>query len=102
MNEWGAAELKLRDVTTFGPMMRRTLPGLEKSQTRGTQIHEPRRTRTLTIVWGTRATRVLLTSAGQELAAICGSNAVEGFFDFVCARWKAESLIAEEGAASAT
>ena len=59
VNEWGAAELKLRDVTTFGPMMRRTLPGLEKSQTRGTHIHKPRRTRTLTIVWETRASRLI-------------------------------------------
>ena len=36
---------------------------------------------------------VLLTKAGQELAAICGSNSVDGFYDFVHERWDETGLI---------
>ncbi len=37
--------------------------------------------------------KVLLTKAGKELATVCGSKPVEGFFQFVCERWKNQSLI---------
>lgn len=37
--------------------------------------------------------RVLLTQAGQEIAPICGSVPVDGFFDFVRERWTQRSLI---------
>lgn len=39
--------------------------------------------------------KVLLTKAGQELATVCGSKPVEGFFEFVRERWKHQSLIAQ-------
>lgn len=35
----------------------------------------------------------LLTQAGQELAPICGSRPVGGFFDYVYDRWAGESLV---------
>jgi hypothetical protein len=37
--------------------------------------------------------KVLLTKAGQELAPICASKSVDGFFDFVCERWARQSLV---------
>jgi hypothetical protein len=37
--------------------------------------------------------KVLFTRAGQELASVCGSKPVEGFFDFVYDRWASESLV---------
>lgn len=37
--------------------------------------------------------KVLLTRAGQELAPVCGSNPVDGFFDFVYDRWAGMSLV---------
>ncbi len=36
---------------------------------------------------------VLLTRAGQQLAHVCESKPVEGFFDYVKNRWVAESLL---------
>ncbi len=36
---------------------------------------------------------VLLTRAGQELARVCSSRPVDGFFNFVYDRWAAESLV---------
>jgi hypothetical protein len=36
---------------------------------------------------------VLFTRAGEELAHVCGSRPVEGFFDFVYDRWVSESLV---------
>jgi len=39
--------------------------------------------------------KVLLTKAGKELATVSGSKPVEGFFEFVCERWKNQSLIKE-------
>ena len=36
---------------------------------------------------------VLLTKFGQDLAPICGSQPVEGFFEFVYDKWAVESLI---------
>lgn len=36
---------------------------------------------------------VLLTRAGQQLAPVCGSTPVEGFFDFVYDRWASQSLV---------
>jgi hypothetical protein len=48
--------------------------------------------------------KVLLTRAGHELALVCGSTPVEGFFDFVYERWERQSLVpkrkAEEKAAA--
>jgi hypothetical protein len=38
---------------------------------------------------------VSFTRAGIELATVCGSKPVDGFFDFVCERWKHQSLILE-------
>ena len=35
----------------------------------------------------------LLTQSGQELAPICGSTPVEGFFEYVYDRWAGESLV---------
>ncbi len=35
----------------------------------------------------------LLTQSGRELALICGSTPVEGFFDYVYDRWAGESLV---------
>lgn len=37
--------------------------------------------------------RVILTRAGQQLAPVCGSKPVEGFFDFVYDRWAGQSLV---------
>ena len=37
---------------------------------------------------------IKLTLAGQELASICGSTLVEGFFEYVYDRWAGESLVA--------
>lgn len=37
--------------------------------------------------------KVYLTRAGQELAPVCGSKPVDGFFDFVYDRWAGESLV---------
>ncbi len=37
--------------------------------------------------------KVLLTRAGHELAPVCGSNPVDGFFDFVYDMWAGESLV---------
>ena len=39
-----------------------------------------------------RTGMVLLSKAGQELAAICGSEAVPGFLDYVLDRWSQEGL----------
>ena len=36
--------------------------------------------------------KVLLTRAGQQLAPVCGSTPVEGFYEFVYDRWVGESL----------
>lgn len=36
---------------------------------------------------------VLLTRAGQQLAPVCGSRPVEGFFDYVYDRWAEKSLV---------
>lgn len=36
--------------------------------------------------------KVLLTAAGQQLAAICGSKTVEGFQDYVVQRWINEGI----------
>lgn len=40
--------------------------------------------------------RLLLTSAGQQLAPVCGSKPVDGFLDYVCERWRSKNLIAED------
>ena len=45
--------------------------------------------------------KVLLTRAGRELAPICGSAPVEGFFDYVYDRWASESLVPERQSAAA-
>ncbi len=37
--------------------------------------------------------KVLLTKAGQELAPVCGSSPVEGFFDYVYDRWANQSFV---------
>ena len=37
--------------------------------------------------------KALLTQAGLELAPICGSTPVEGFFEYVYDRWAGESLV---------
>lgn len=36
---------------------------------------------------------VLLTRAGQQLAPVCGSKPVDGFFEYVKERWATQSLI---------
>jgi hypothetical protein len=46
--------------------------------------------------------RTLLTRAGQELACVCGSKPVEGFFEFVCKRWESHSLIPKRESESGT
>ena len=38
----------------------------------------------------------MLTKIGQELAPICGSQPVEGFYEYVKEQWK-EHLPASEG-----
>ena len=40
--------------------------------------------------------QVLFTNAGQQLAPICGSKPIEGFFEFVCERWPQESPALEK------
>ena len=40
--------------------------------------------------------RVLLTRAGQQLAPVCGSTPVDGFFDFVYDRWAGQSLVPKQ------
>lgn len=37
--------------------------------------------------------KVLLTRAGQELAPVCGSTPVDGFFDYVYDKWAGQSLV---------
>lgn len=37
--------------------------------------------------------RVLLTRAGRQIAPVCGSTAVQGFFDFVYDKWHGQSLV---------
>ena len=37
--------------------------------------------------------KVLLTRAGQQLAAICGSKPVDGFYHYVYDRWAANNLV---------
>ena len=37
--------------------------------------------------------QVLLTRAGRELAPVCGSTPVDGYFDFVYERWAGQSLV---------
>lgn len=39
--------------------------------------------------------KLLLTRAGQEIAPVCGSKPVDGFFDFVYARWASQSLVSK-------
>ncbi len=39
--------------------------------------------------------KVLLTKIGQELAPICGSKPVEGFFDYVVGKWKSQGYLDE-------
>jgi hypothetical protein len=36
---------------------------------------------------------VLLTRAGQQLAPVCGSTLVEGFYDFIYDKWASQSLV---------
>jgi hypothetical protein len=36
---------------------------------------------------------VFLTRAGLQLASVCGSTQIEGFFDFVYERWAGQSLV---------
>jgi hypothetical protein len=38
---------------------------------------------------------VLLSRAGQQLAPVCGSSPVEGFFEYVYDKWAGESLVAK-------
>jgi hypothetical protein len=42
--------------------------------------------------------KVLLTKAGQELARVCGSRPVDGFFDFVYDRWSKKSYVPKKDA----
>jgi hypothetical protein len=37
--------------------------------------------------------KVLFTKAGQELAHVCDSKPIDGFFDFVCKHWERQSLM---------
>lgn len=37
--------------------------------------------------------KVLLTRAGRQIAPVCGSTPVQGFFDFVYDRWAGQSLV---------
>jgi len=39
--------------------------------------------------------KLLLTRAGQELAPVCGSKPVDGFFDSVYDRWASKSLVSK-------
>lgn len=43
----------------------------------------------------------LLTQSGQELAQICGSTPVEGFFEYVYDRWAGEGLVSPREPAQA-
>ena len=38
---------------------------------------------------------VLLTRAGQQLAQVCGSTPVEGFYDFIYGEWAKQSLVSK-------
>jgi hypothetical protein len=38
-----------------------------------------------------RSGKVILTQIGHELAPICGSKAVPGFFEYVCERWEEDA-----------
>jgi hypothetical protein len=40
--------------------------------------------------------RTLFTKAGREIAVICGSTPVDGYFDFVCSRWEKQQLVVEK------
>ena len=42
--------------------------------------------------------KVLLTKIGEELAPICGSKPVDGFFDYVREKWKTQGYIIDDGA----
>jgi hypothetical protein len=46
--------------------------------------------------------KVLLTKVGRELAPVCGSKAVDGFFEYVCERWKEEGFITSNEPDAAT
>lgn len=46
--------------------------------------------------------KVMLTKTGHELAPICGSEPVEGFFDYVYEKWKSEGYINQPVPADAT
>jgi hypothetical protein len=37
--------------------------------------------------------KALLTKVGEELARICGGHQVEGFFDYVCEKWRVAGYI---------
>ncbi|MBI2472517.1 MAG: DUF2806 domain-containing protein [Planctomycetes bacterium] len=41
--------------------------------------------------------KVRLTRAGQEIASICESKPVDGFYDFVYNRWACQSLVSKRG-----
>ena len=41
--------------------------------------------------------QVLLTDAGQELARVCDSTPIEGFFDFVYDMWASQSYVPKRG-----
>lgn len=41
---------------------------------------------------------VLLTRAGQQLASVCDSKPIEGFFDFVYEQWATQSLVPKRDA----
>jgi len=45
-----------------------------------------------------RLGKVLLTKAGQELAPVCGSKPVEGFFEYVYARWVDQGVVPKTAA----
>lgn len=40
--------------------------------------------------------KAMLTQVGQELAPICGSRPVEGFFEYVCEKWTSQSYLKKE------
>jgi hypothetical protein len=37
--------------------------------------------------------QVLFTRAGQQIAQVCGSTPVKGFFEYVCGRWAGQSFL---------
>ena len=41
---------------------------------------------------------VLLTKAGEELARVCGSGPIDGFFDYVYERWSNASYVPKKDA----